>query len=163
MDKTFPCREDLSLTRVSSGMLFALGFWFPLRLYQVSNVCNKFLGPGLTHCRPMGLDLSGPMWWRFVMLIFAPLVAPFTLWVCHDLDGRTFRVTVWYYLGLTVQEYLGRRFKILEVDGSPGGHELRPFDDRLSSIYEHATCHFSIGFCIRSKRRFVFCALQVYI
>ena len=97
------------------------------------------------------------------MLIFAPLIAPFTLWVRHDLDGRTLRVTIWCYLGLTVKESLGRRLKITEVDGSPGGDGLRLFDDRLSSIYEHATCRFSIGFSIGLKRRFVFRALQVYI
>ena len=111
----------------------------------------------------MGLDPSGPMWWRFIMLILAPSVAPFTLWVRHDLDGRTLRVTVWYCLGLTVQEYLGCWLKIPKVDSSPGGHELQLFDDKLSSIYEHATCRFSIGFCIGSKRHFVFRALQVYI
>ena len=97
------------------------------------------------------------------MLNFAPSVAPFTLWVRRYLYGRTLRVTVWCYLGLTVKESLGRRLKITEVDGSPGGDGLRLFDDRLSSIYEHATCRFSIGFSIGSKRRFVFRALQVYI
>ena len=97
------------------------------------------------------------------MLNSAPSAAPFTLWVRHYLYGRTLRVTVWYYLGLTVKENLGRRLKIIEVDGSPGGDGLRLFDDRLSSIYEHATCRFSIGFSIGSKRRFVFRALQVYI
>ena len=111
----------------------------------------------------MGLDPSGPMWWKPIMLNSAPSAAPFTLWDRHDLYGWTFRVTVWYYLGLTVKENLGRRLKINEVDGSPGGNELRLFDDRLSSIYEHATCRFSIGFSIGSNRRFVFRALQIYI
>ena len=97
------------------------------------------------------------------MLNFDPSVAPFTLWVRHYSYGRTLMVTIWYDLGLTVKENLGRRLKKTEVDGSPGGDGLRLFDDRLSSIYEHATCHFSIGFSIGSKRRFVFCALQVYI
>ena len=97
------------------------------------------------------------------MLNFAPSAAPFTLWVRRYLYGRTLRVTVWCYLGLTVKESLGRRLKITEVDGFSGGDGLRLFDDRLSSIYEHAMCHFSIGFSIESKRRFVFRALQVYI
>ena len=97
------------------------------------------------------------------MLNFAPSVAPFTLWVRRYLYGQTLRVTGWCYLGLTVKESLGRRLKITEVDSFPGGDGLQLFDDRLSSIYEHATCRFSIGFSIGSKRRFIFRALQVYI
>ena len=97
------------------------------------------------------------------MLDFDPSAAPFTLRVRHSSYGQTLRVTVWHDLGLTVKERLGRRLKISEVDGSLRGDGLRLFDDRLSIIYEHATCHFLIGFSIGSKRRFVFRALQVYI
>ena len=35
--------------------------------------------------------------------------------------------------------------------------------DRLSTFMRHATCHSLIGWCIRSKRHFVFCASFIYI
>ena len=35
--------------------------------------------------------------------------------------------------------------------------------DRLSTFMRHATCHSLIGWCIRSKRHFVFCASLIYI
>ena len=60
VDKTFPCREGLSSTRVSSEILLVQGFLFPLGFYQDSSVWNKYfnsgflLHPGLTHCWPMG-------------------------------------------------------------------------------------------------------------
>ena len=97
------------------------------------------------------------------MLNFDPSAAPFTLWVRRYSYGQTLMVKVWYDLGLTVKENLGWRIKKTEVEGSPGGDGLRLFDDRLSSIYEHATCRFSTGFSISSKHRFIFRALQVYI
>ena len=163
MNKTFPCRVDFPLMRVSSRITLTLVFWFSLGLFRISNVRHKYfelcqaLGSPLlsTH----GLGSVRPN----VILFFTLSVAPFTLWVRHDLYGRTLRVTVWYYLGLTVKENLGWRLKIIEVDGSPRGDGLRLFDDRLSSIYEPAACHFTIGFSIGSKRDFVFRALQVYI
>ena len=146
MDKTFPCREGLSLTRVSFGILLALGFWFPLGFYWISNVYNKYFKSCQaldSHLLPAhGLGSIRPNVAKVRHANFNPFSCPLHPMVRHDLGGRTSRVTVQYYLGLTVQDYWSWRLKILEVDGSSRGHELRSFVDRLSSIYE--ACHVSL-------------------
>ena len=42
MNKTFPCREDLPLVRVSFGIPFVLGFLFSLGFYDDSGVGSKY-------------------------------------------------------------------------------------------------------------------------
>ena len=56
------------------------------------------------------------------------------------------------------------RFKVLGIDDSQRGrHELRSLLIGCQAIMRYDTCRFLIGFSPRSKRRFVFCAFQVYI
>ena len=106
MDKTFPCREGLSLMRVSSGILLVLGFLFPLGFYQDSGVLASNLSLGF--CYALGSPIVGPGLGSVrpnIMKVrhanFYPFSCPFHPMVRH----------AW------VDEPIGWQFNILGVDG----------------------------------------------
>ena len=81
------------------------------------------------------------MSWKSIALNFAPSAAPFTLWVCQFLYGRTLRMTVRYCLDFTDRENLGRCHMITKVDGFLGEDGLWLY---LRQTTEHLwACHVS--------------------
>ena len=91
MDKTFPCRVDFPLMRVSFRTTLALAFWFLLGLFRISNVRHKYfelcqaLGSPLLSAHGLGSIKPN------VILFFTPSVA-ITNWSKYhfcNLENRT--------------------------------------------------------------------------
>ena len=92
----------------------------------------------------------------------------------EDYLGWQFKIIYidgWRLLRLTVEDSLGWRLKTLKVDGwsflkltvLQGDMNCEHSLTGCQAFMRHATCHFSIGFCTESKRRFVFHASLIYI
>ena len=151
---------------VSSGILFVLGLRacrknFPFRVFAIP-WAYPLSAHGHGSVRPNLMKVHA---------IFLPSsVAPFTPWVrqpwVEGPIGWRFKV-----LGMTIQssdddsKFWGWRIKGLWVDGfnADAMNCTLAMTGCPEAIMTHDTCHFSIGFFLGSKRRFVFRALPLYI
>ena len=102
--------------------------------------------------------VDGPIGWRFNIL-----------WGWRF---KVFEVDSLRFLELTVEGSWSWRFKVLEIDGWRFLELTDLQEDDMNSDHlltgcqafmRYDTCHFLIGFCPESKRRFIFRTFHIYI